>query len=452
MTGNASQGSLTDKPDDISNGRGIIATTQPIAQSPYINNETSSGMREGPRLLKRELFDRTESPILSQFVNGSAAYSAGPPFAQTQPLPHMPQQDAHSLPQVPSTSDRPSMASIGQSPSFMSVSSPSLWPAQQDVVAPRRPGPFDPNYPTSRNTVPVKPVLPIQPTTSQTGPVPPIVAPVKQSPWFTASQTVVGEGWGNESNSLTAANLGQHNKQQELEKTDHVEKFESQAPEPTPEPQPAALPQTPAEPVASQVATPLPTKSRRKQNAPAVAPVPAPVQLIPQPSVVSEPLSPKPPSPPPALAEAKSAWSIEEDKKPLSLREIQELELKKAEARKVADRERERSTRATAATAAASSPIVEDVQTISWGLPTSQAGTRPAKEAQLSSSPAVTTAANASSPPVWTNTAKAPVAKKSMKEIQEEEEKRKKLAAKDKETVAVAARRAYAESTNKVSC
>ena len=73
------------------------------------------------------------------------------------------------------------------------------------------------------------------------------------------------------------------------------------------------------------------------------------------------------------------------------------------------------------------------------------------KESSALSSPVVTGAAPASAnTAVWTNAAKAPVVKKTMKEIQEEEEKRKKLA-KDKETVAAAAaRRAYADTTNKV--
>ena len=68
----------------------------------------------------------------------------------------------------------------------------------------------------------------------------------------------------------------------------------------------------------------------------------------------------------------------------------------------------------------------------------------------LASSPSFSPAPAPAAPVVWTNAAKAPVAKKTMKEIQEEEEKRKKLAAKEKESMAAAARRAYAESTSKV--
>lgn len=130
----------------------------------------------------------------------------------------------------------------------------------------------------------------------------------------------------------------------------------------------------------------------------------------------------------------------------MSLREIQELETKKQEARKAA--ERERLTRLAAATPSTSGS--EDVQTLSWGLPTSQAGARPIKELSLPI-PQIATPTTASTPvtPVWTTPVKTPVAKKTMKEIQEEEEKRKK-SAKDKETVASAARRTHVDTPAKV--
>ena len=58
----------------------------------------------------------------------------------------------------------------------------------------------------------------------------------------------------------------------------------------------------------------------------------------------------------------------------------------------------------------------------------------------------------APAPAVWTNAAKTPVTKKTMKEIQEEEERKRKLAKeKEKESIAVAARRGYADTTTKVS-
>jgi PERQ amino acid-rich with GYF domain-containing protein len=137
------------------------------------------------------------------------------------------------------------------------------------------------------------------------------------------------------------------------------------------------------------------------------------------------------------------------------LREIQEMEAKKQEARKTAERER---ARATAAAAAANS---EDSQpfTASWGLPTSQVGAKtPSKEAvgiivpstSSSMSATVLSAMPAQSTPVavWTN-AQKPAAKKSMRDILEEEERRKKVASKES-VASAAARRAYAETTNKV--
>jgi len=142
----------------------------------------------------------------------------------------------------------------------------------------------------------------------------------------------------------------------------------------------------------------------------------------------------------------------EEAKKPkssgagLGLREIQEAEAKKLEARKAAERERA----ARAATSA--TPAGEDTQsfTASWGLPTSRAGVR------TDVSPKEGPATNSSSPPVpnapvWTNTGKPQQTKKTMKEIQEEEERRKKMAIKETAAAVTAARRGYADTTNKVS-
>ena len=190
------------------------------------------------------------------------------------------------------------------------------------------------------------------------------------------------------------------------------------APQPEPSPEAHSGPEH-AVP-APEVAAPT-GKSRRKQASPPAASVPA-QPAAKAPAVPQATPSPKPPSPI-APAESKSAWTVEEEKKPLSLREIQELELKKADARKSAERERERAARA----AAVSTPSVpEDVQTISWGLPTSQVGNRTSREAPVSSSTNTTAPGTSATPPVWTNVAKAPAVKKTMKEIQEEEEKRKK--------------------------
>ncbi|KAI0700406.1 hypothetical protein BC835DRAFT_1327310 [Cytidiella melzeri] len=444
MTSNTSQVSLTDKSDDFSSGRGFAANPQSTAQSPFINTDLGPGIREGPRLIKRELFERTEpqSAISNQFLNGNIGFPAGQPFAQSQPIPYTPQPDARSLQQqMPSTPDRPSAASLAHQPSFASAPSQSPWPSQEGL-APRRPGPFDPNYPTSRNTVAVKPNLPVQPAQPQTQPVVPATVPAKHSPWFSASQVIAGEGWGTDKNSLTAANLGQHNKQQEPSKV-QLDTLASPDSQPVAQPEPIPQPQQESEAVvASLEVTALTPKSRRKQGTTAVAAVSTLVQPVDKPSIPQVP-SPKPPSPVAVSGENKSPWSIEEEKKPLSLREIQDLELKKTEARKTVERER-----LARAAAAASPPIAEDTHTISWGLPTSQVGNRVAKEA-ISSSPIIPTPGATLAPPVWTNAVKPSVVKKTMKEIQEEEEKRKRLAAKEKETVVTASRRAYADTTTK---
>ncbi|KAI0090042.1 hypothetical protein BDY19DRAFT_942078 [Irpex rosettiformis] len=457
ITSNTVQASFTEKSDDFNNGHGFaVNQLQPSPHSSFVGPDLSSGIREGPRLLKRELFERTDPQpgIQGQLPNGSIGYPAGQPFAQAQPIPYAIPQDARPVQQVPLTPDRPSVAGLAHHTGFGSPQSHSPWPAQEGL-APRRPGPFDPNYPTSRNTVLVKPAVPVQQTVvSQTQPAP---GQPKQSPWFTTSQRATGDGWGADPTSLTAANLGQHNKQHEKERHNHQqkqtqEKVDSPTVDHPVQPEPALQPQVEPEPVAStaEAATPA-GKSRRKQATPAAVPTPVqpPVKALAAHETTS---SPKPPSPVAGAAESKSAWSIEEEKKPLSLREIQELELKKAEARKAAERERERAARAVAVSTPS---LPEDVQTISWGLPTSQVGGRATKEVATSSSPSATTPGAPASAPVWTNAAKAPVVKKTMKEIQEEEEKRKKQAVKERETVAAtvaaAARRAYTDTTTRAT-
>ena len=175
-----------------------------------------------------------------------------------------------------------------------------------------------------------------------------------------------------------------------------------------------------------------------------VVPQPSPVDqpsIVNQTSIINQPTPVEPPPTP------KVAWTKEEDatkKKAssisVSLREIQEAEAKKLESRKAAEREKERSARVTA-------EIKEDIQsfTASWGLPTSQAGSRnislPIRETPAVPTPSATTA-------VWTTPLlRQPTMKKSMKEIQEEEEKHKKQISKE---AIVAAKKAYADSTGKV--
>ena len=175
-----------------------------------------------------------------------------------------------------------------------------------------------------------------------------------------------------------------------------------------------------------------------------VASQPSPVnQLfdINQSSIINHPTPVEPPPTP------KVAWTKEEDIKKkasgisVSLREIQEAEAKKLESRKALEREKERSTRVTAESK-------EDIQPFiaSWGLPTSQAGSRnnslPIRETPTVPVSSPTTA-------VWTTPSlKQSAIKRTMKEIQEEEEKHKKQIPKE---AIVAAKRAYADSTAKVS-
>lgn len=152
-----------------------------------------------------------------------------------------------------------------------------------------------------------------------------------------------------------------------------------------------------------------------------------------------------------APAVSKTAWAKEEEatkKKAttpsISLREIQEAEAKKVEVRKAAEREKEKMARVSTVVESK-----EDIQpfTASWGLPTSQTGSRGSVPIREATTPAAQTPIVA---PVWTTPVKQPTAKKSMKEIQEEEESRKKFAAKEVASAQAAAKRGYAESTTKV--
>lgn len=299
--------------------------------------------------------------------------------------------------------------------------------------------------------------------------------PADPSPWLMASLPAVDDVWREMPgpNSLTFSNLGQHNKlqQQEEEGADDavVPPMQDAVPLP-PNTQPAQIESTNAvsasvtiipSPCVTPVTTsppppgtgtqgPTAQKTRRKSTtrdvqalAPKVAPPPT--------STVVRDQSPAPAPPP---AQQKPVWAVEDDSKKqkgpgvtVSLREIQEAEVKDAEARKAAEKGRERLARANAA--AGGNSVTEESQlfTSSWGLPTSQVGTRnliPSKETSTTSSISTTPAA-----PVWTNATPAPTTKKTMKEIQEEEEKRKKLTVKES-MASAAARRAYAETTVKV--
>ncbi|EKM83628.1 hypothetical protein AGABI1DRAFT_123958 [Agaricus bisporus var. burnettii JB137-S8] len=233
-----------------------------------------------------------------------------------------------------------------------------------------------------------------------------IAIPKDASPWVIASHGPVDSAW-NESvvdPPVTHEAPASRDTQQVVIETDPVIASTSPSTEIRTEVESAEASSTPAPPVTKPS---LSGKSRKNKEPQATAlSVPAPQ---------SEITSPYPPT-------SKPVWQKEEEaKKTISLREIQEAEVKRMEARKAAERERERAAR----TAAVSEK--EDIQafTTSWGLPTSQAGSRngplPAKE--TSSSPVV-----APIPPVWTNPSKIAPSKKTMKEILEEEEKRKKTA------------------------
>ncbi|KAG6381372.1 hypothetical protein JVT61DRAFT_5786 [Boletus reticuloceps] len=170
-------------------------------------------------------------------------------------------------------------------------------------------------------------------------------------------------------------------------------------------------------------------KARRKSTARDVQ-VPAPK--------VAPVVRDQAPAPTLPAAPLKPAWAVEDDSKKqkgagatMSLREIQEAEVREAEHARLPRR----------------SENEGQLFTSSWGLPTSQVGVRnqiPPRETSTNSPISATPGA-----PVWTNVAPTPAAKKTMKEIQEEEERRKKLAVKESMASATA-RRGYAETTVKV--
>ena len=381
--------------------------------------------------------------------------------SQAQSIPYAPSQNSHvHTPLL----ERPPAAPIssfgaGQSYHGAFASSPvrtavaPQWPPQPSPVT-RRPGPFDPDYPTTNNSVITGlSTISAMPYSRST----PNVPVNDQSPWGPSAHPnrTVTSGWG--TSSLTVENLGQHNQQQQEVPSQHRTGPDAILVQPEalvrPEPEPAEPANV--EPIASTsppapVEPSRPSQKKRKSTAPQASPtvsksiaaVPAPIR---PPSPVAAPAAPP--------AEPKAPWATDDDVKKakpsgvaLGLREIQEAEMKKLEARKAAERERERAARAAGTSQA------EEFQTFttSWGLPTSQAGAARSVAAPKDAAASPTAAATTPTAPVWTNTAKPAVAKKTMKEIQEEEEKRKKQVAKEKETVAAAAKRGHADTTTKV--
>ncbi|TRM62398.1 hypothetical protein BD626DRAFT_499090 [Schizophyllum amplum] len=272
--------------------------------------------------------------------------------------------------------------------------------------------------------------------------------------WYAASRGVVEENWGGsgDGNGLTNFNIDQHNRQQQQPTTEPSASAAATAPLSAPvateaelEPQQQQQPSvdTVEEPArVAPAATPA-KKGKRKEvtqklnlSSPALKPAASADS-----DIARDPT-------PPQSAQPKPAWLKEDDKRKsgvtLSLREIQDMEARQAEARKAAEKAARIPTASTPGAQAAL--VTEDAAgfTASWGLPTSQAGGRGSVTPK--ESPAATAPGGA---PVWTTGGGShPAAKKTMKEILEEEERRKKTAA--KETVAAAAaRRAYADTTQK---
>ncbi|KDQ54906.1 hypothetical protein JAAARDRAFT_160210 [Jaapia argillacea MUCL 33604] len=406
----------------------------------YLNGPISPfGAPAGPQAFPQSPHAQYLSPQPRQTLPTLTTTTGSQPIATISPiLSHAPPQNMqHSFLSTPNQVAQPA------------------WPAQ-DPTPVRRAGPFDPPLPKTTNTV-INPNQP--PAPSHIAPRPPVPQPQSSAPvpngqshWLTASQGIVDDGWGEAPggpNSLTYSNLMQHNEQLQRQKETapllHESPEHSEGPEPAP--QPVEVPSPPVAPaVAKPAAADKPQKVETKHQ-PQVVKQPAPIVPVQPPRSLTPPVvSPIPVSQGPP----KAPWATEDEKKgkvsatSMNLRDIQEAEEKRLEAKKAAERERDRAVRAAP---------VEDAQpfTASWGLPTSQAGASRANSHLISKdAPTATSqgAANTTGAP-WTQAAKPPTHKKTMKEIQEEEERRKKESAKQKDTVAAAARRAYAETTTK---
>ncbi|KAI9513150.1 hypothetical protein F5148DRAFT_1159174 [Russula earlei] len=425
--------------------RGIAAQQDPLGQT-YRN----VNQRDLSRLGSRDLYQLEHRAGLG--IGGFDGTPSVSPFdspVQLQPFPPSSSLNFTSpvSSQAPTTSAMSPIAPIP--PPIPTTLSPSQ-PTWNDTPesAPKRTGltPFDnAAFPTSRNTTVIRTVPP--PSTQSWVPVKqPTPSESSQSLWVNASQGIIDDGWGHipGPHSLTVSNLTQHTQQQESS-----EVFSRDG---------ATAMDSPVESVPVQE-----TLSPLVQSSSMSTP-PEPPQHPARPSRKFSVQPAKVPTPPPSTVTApiKPVWLTEDDKKgtggPTSLREIQEMEVKKQEVRKAADRERAR----IPVTASASAS--EDAQTFtaSWGLPTSQVGAKtsvkdtpgniiPSASASTSTSAIISSSTQSPAPPVavWTNTQK-PSTKKSMRDILEEEERRKKVAF--KESIATSApRRAYAETTNRVT-
>ncbi|KAI9460165.1 hypothetical protein BJY52DRAFT_1186046 [Lactarius psammicola] len=425
-------------PGESSLTRGLTVQQDALGQ-----NFGNANQRDLSRLGSRDLYQLEHHAGLGL---GGFDGPSGSPFespVQHQPFNQSPSTNFASPASQQASSPSvitPTSAILASIPSTMPLSQ-SAWPEATDTAS-KRSGltPFDNTaFPTSRNT-----------TATRTAPPPPAQswAPIQQStpvessqsPWSSASQGVVDEGWGHVPgpHSLTVSNLTQHTQQQEsgedFSRDDTVTVDSPVEPTTLPEhvqpptqnssnPSPAEPPQQPHRPGRK-----FSIQTNPAQPTTPTTPTPAITQPTKEPTLSSSTVS----------APTKPVWSTEDDKSkstggPTSLREIQELEAKKQEARKATERERARAN--AAATAAPS----EDAQTFtaSWGLPTSQVGAKaPSKETVGAIIPPASSSISAtvssvvppqSTPPlaVWTN-AQKPAAKKSMRDILEEEEKGRK--------------------------
>jgi PERQ amino acid-rich with GYF domain-containing protein len=440
--------------------RGLTAQQDVLGQ-----NFGNVNQRDLSRLGPRDLYQLEHHAGLGL---GGFDGPSGSPFespVQQQPFNQSPSTNfASPAPQQTSSPSAitPPAVIPASNPSTMPLSQ-STWPEAAES-APKRSGltPFDNTaFPTSRNTTATR-TAPPPPAHSWTAIQQSTSGDSSQSPWSSASQGIVDHGWGHVPgpHSLTVSNLTQHTQQQESGEDfscDDAVTVDSPV-------EPTTLPEHVRPPIQSS-SIPGPAEPPQQPHRPSrkfsvQTNLPQPTTPTTPTSAITQPTKEPTPSTSTVSAPTKPVWSTEDDKNkstggPTSLREIQEMEAKKQEARKTAERER---ARATAAAAAANS---EDSQpfTASWGLPTSQVGAKtPSKEAvgiivpstSSSMSATVLSAMPAQSTPVavWTN-AQKPAAKKSMRDILEEEERRKKVASKES-VASAAARRAYAETTNKV--
>lgn len=312
------------------------------------------------------------------------------------------------------------------------------------VAEHQRPRPFEADHPTASNTYVATPSSTAQPAWSR--PAAETQVQASHIPWIADQQSNSNEAWPQLTDEPQGLGVSNVPPQKETkggvspEEKTQGHKSEINAPDtstPTSATSAAPVQTHQTSPVIKKEngeTSPAPAHSKKKGN----ASVPVAAQEPPQPAPTRPSLATSP--------SQRSAWATDEEKvkpaAPMGLREIQEAEKKRQEARKASEIERERAARA----AAGASPT-EDVQyTASWGLPTSRAGARAdniATAKDTASSPST------SGTPVWTNATKP--AAKTMKEILEEEERRKLQAAKEKETIASAAKRAAQGGPPKVS-